>query len=76
MSDRIHQVVIVIACALGIGIALPAINPLGGTQHDWMTIMGIFAAGVRNVSHVPGVAAFGRGAGLRGAAICAILRLR
>lgn len=32
-----------IACALGVGIALPAINALGGTQHDWMKIMAIFA---------------------------------
>lgn len=31
-----------LACALGIGIALPAITALGGTQRDWQTVMGIF----------------------------------
>ena len=51
-------------------------NALGGTQHDRMTIMGIFAAGVRNGSHAPGVPVFSLGAALRAAAICAILRLR
>lgn len=32
-----------LACALGIGIALPAIHSLGGTQHDWITVMSVFA---------------------------------
>lgn len=51
-------------------------NAPGGTQHDRMTIMGIFAAGVRNGSHAPGVPVFSLGAALRAAAICAILRVR
>ena len=50
-------------------------NAPGGTQHDRMTIMGIFAAGVRNGSHAPGVPVFSLGAALRCAAICAILRV-
>lgn len=41
-----------------------------------MTIMGIFAAGVRNGSHAPGVPVFSLSAALRAAAICAILRVR
>lgn len=51
-------------------------NAPGGTQHDRMTIMGIFAAGVRNGSHAPGVPVFSLGAALRAAAIYAILRVR
>lgn len=40
-----------------------------------MTIMGIFAAGVRNGSHAPGVPVFSLSTALHAAAICAILRV-